>query len=116
PGVIGPAGEPFSMMVRQVLLPAPLKQPIAFETWPGQKKPVGAVTVTVSVVSGEKLIASGPAGTPKPGTGGLAAPTRQSRVRPTEFVVVQGSPGWGPTSHLPVAGLPGEPLTGTPPL
>jgi hypothetical protein len=68
PNVMGPAGEPFSMMVRQVPLPVPLKQPIAFEAWPVQKKPVAELTVTVSVVSGEKLIARTPAEGPKPGT------------------------------------------------
>jgi hypothetical protein len=37
PGVMGPAGEPFSVMVRHVLLPAPLKQPTACAVWPGRR-------------------------------------------------------------------------------
>jgi hypothetical protein len=91
--------------------------PIACANWPGQKMPVGAVTVTLSVVSGERLMASTPRGMPKPGIDwSPAAPTGQSRVRPTEFVLVQGRPALGPTSQLPVAGLGGEPLTGKPPL
>jgi hypothetical protein len=71
-------------MVRQVPLPVPLKQPTACAVWPVQNKPVGSVRVTVLVVSGERSIASTPAGVPSTPSVG------QSRVSPTEFVVVQG--------------------------
>jgi hypothetical protein len=46
--------------------------------------PVGEVTLPVPVVSGERWIKSTPNGSPS------RASVGQSRVRPTEFVVVQG--------------------------
>src|SRR5262249_6142793 len=95
--------------------------------WPGQKLPVPLLTVVVLVVSGDRLTAIGPTCVPSMqlscmGTpawqslgGAPTPPVRQSRVRPTELVDVQARVARGPRSQVPVAGLLGLPLTGTPP-
>jgi hypothetical protein len=114
PGVIGPAGTPFSVMVRQALRP---KQP--GDTWLPQKLPVGEVALAAPVVSGERFTLMTPTCEPSmqrppPGVqgsvGGLAPPVGQSRVMPVELVVVQARPVRGPRSQVPVPGLLGVPL------
>lgn len=126
----GPAGTPFSVMVRHAGLP---KQPSCDAPWPGQKRPPGSVSLTVPVVSGDRVTLIVPMCLPSqqspppivhgqllgaqlpglPGQGVPGDPTPpvgQSRVYPVELVVVQGSPARGPRSQVPVPGLLGEPV------
>ena len=86
--MIAPAGEPFSVIVRQAVLPKhPNMCPFAL-VWPGQKLPVASVLLAVPVVSGERLTLITPTCEPSmqwppPGVQGCvpsAPPVRQSRV------------------------------------
>jgi hypothetical protein len=123
-----PAGEPASLIVRQVVLPKqPWWGPVP---WPGQNRPVELVVLAGPVVSGERLIAIAPTcapsqqapppgvqgqllaghplGVPGPPGHGVATeptpPVGQSRVMPVELVEVQGSVARGPRSQVPVYG------------
>src|SRR5262249_4131139 len=88
PAVMAPAGAPFSVIVRQAVLP---KQPNMCPPellWPGRKLPPGSVLLAVPVVSGERLTWITPTcepsrHAPPPGVQGCvpsAPPVRQSRV------------------------------------
>ena len=116
PGVMGPAGVPFSVMVRQVSLP---KQPAWSGPWPGHRSPAGSVSEATPVVSGERSTGIAPMCEPSmqrppPAVqgfdGGLAPPVGQSRVSPVELVVTQVRVARGPRSHVPVPGLLGVPV------
>ena len=99
PIVRGPAATPFSLIVRQSLLP---KQPCAVTVWPGQNWPVAFVEVRVLVSDGERLTEMVPIF--------VAFVGMQSRVRPAGFVLVQGRVLRAPPTHVPTPGAPGLPV------
>src|SRR5262245_11947814 len=117
PGVIGPAGAPFSVIFRHVDLP---KQPGETCAAPQNLPAASLGTVEEPVVSGERFTAIGPTceepgstQRPPPGVHGNPGPTPpvgQSRVMPVGLVVVHAKPARGPRSQVPVPGLLGVPV------
>ena len=100
--VSGPAGTPACENERQAVLPKhPSLPPVVC---PGQKRPAASLSLAVPVTRGDKATGIEPKSelpSEPPGT--------QSAESPAEFVVTQPSPARAPRSHVPDAGVPGEP-------
>src|SRR5262245_9566330 len=123
PGVIGPAGDPFSVIFRHVDWPKQPADTCGADVCGGtQNLPFASLEeVAGAVVSGERFTAIGPTceepgstQRPPPGVHGWVAsapPVGQSRVMPVGLVVVHAMPTRGLRSQVPVPGLLGVPVT-----